>query len=109
MSKTEPDTDDSQQTTDRTDCMRCGDPLGDSWSDTICDTCKKHIQRKALREGVRCPVCDGYGEVHSTYCDVQRAMNGRDQQCPECNGTGKQKWEPDPEDVHPDLRYQVVA
>lgn len=89
-------------------CMRCGDPM-DREESALCESCEKHIQWKKLMDGVSCDYCDGHGWVYGTICDIQRAMNGRDERCPECLGSGRVAWRPDPEDVHPDLRAEVTA
>lgn len=90
-----------------THCSRCGDEYPREREERLCESCVKEIQRKKLLDGIRCPNCDGEGYVYGTICDLQRAMNGRDQRCPECHGTGTVAWKPDLEDVHPDLRMEV--
>lgn len=90
-------------------CSRCGDEYPRDRDDSICEDCQKEIQFEALLEGVRCKRCDGHGRVYGTICDVQRAMNGRDTMCPECHGTGRVAWDPDLENVHPDLRAEARA
>ena len=90
-------------------CMMCGDSMRHSRDDSrICGTCEIEIQTTRLLEGVRCDRCGGHGYVYGSICDVQRAMNGRDTPCSDCNGSGRVPWEPDLEDVHPDLRMQVA-
>jgi DnaJ-class molecular chaperone len=89
--------------------MRCGDPCEDSWDDCLCDACKKHIQRRLIHNGEVCERCDGHGRVYGTWCDIQRAMNGRDTVCPSCGGAGREEWTPKLNDVHPDLRAEVKA
>jgi len=88
-------------------CSRCGDEYPAERKNALCESCVKHIQRSKLMDGVRCDRCDGSGWIYGTICDIQRAMNGRDTRCPECHGTGSVAWEPDPDDVHPDLRAEV--
>lgn len=88
-------------------CMRCGDEYDEGWRDRLCDPCVKHIQRSKLFDGVPCERCDGHGRVYSSIGDIQRAMNGRDKACSLCYGTGKAAWNPDREEVHPDLRAEV--
>lgn len=90
-------------------CSRCGESYPRSRESRICEACEKQIQMSKLLDGVRCEHCDGHGNVYGTYCDVQRAMNGRDTRCPECHGSGRVEWTPDIEDVHPDLRFEVKA
>lgn len=90
-------------------CGRCGEEYPRDRDDRLCESCVKSIQMKQLMDGVRCDYCDGHGYVYGTICDLQRAMNGRDELCPECHGSGRVAWRPDPEDVHPDLRMEVRA
>lgn len=90
-----------------THCGRCGDEYPRERESRICEDCEKDIQRKKLLDGVRCDRCEGHGYVYGTYCDVQRAMSGRDEVCPECHGSGRVAWSPDLDDVHPDLRTEV--
>jgi DNA-directed RNA polymerase subunit RPC12/RpoP len=90
-------------------CSRCGDEYPLKRDHSLCESCEKEIQLSKLMDGIRCERCDGGGWVYGTICDVQRAMNGRDIRCPECHGIGRVAWRPDPEDVHPDLRAEVMA
>lgn len=90
-------------------CLRCGDDIGPNRDRRLCESCEKTIQLRKLADGVPCDRCDGHGWIYSTYCDIQRAMNGRDRRCPECHGSGQRPWNPDLEDVHPDLRAEVAA
>ena len=90
-------------------CMRCGAAIEHDRDSRLCDDCQKHIQHKLLRKGAVCEYCDGYGMVYSSIGDIQRAMNGRDRACPECAGSGRVEWDPDLDDVHPDLRVEVKA
>jgi len=89
-------------------CSRCGDEYPLERENSLCESCVKEIQFSKLMEGIRCERCDGGGWVYGSICDVQRAMNGRDTRCPECHGTGRVAWDPDPENVHPDLRDEVM-
>jgi hypothetical protein len=88
-------------------CMRCGAVITHNRGSRLCDDCDKHIQRKLIRKGAACDRCNGHGMVKDPLCDIQRAMNGRDQPCPECGGSGRVDWNPDLDEVHPDLRGQV--
>jgi DNA-directed RNA polymerase subunit RPC12/RpoP len=88
-------------------CLRCSDEYPADREKNICETCEKEIQRSKIIDGVRCEHCDGHGWVYSSWGDIQRAMNGRDKRCPECHGSGRVAWDPDPENVHPDLRAEV--
>ena len=90
-------------------CMRCGDTVDHGRDSRLCDACEKYIQRSLLREGTPCDRCDGHGMVYSSIGDIQRAMNGRDRVCSECGGSGRVAWNPDLDDVHPDLRAEVKA
>jgi hypothetical protein len=36
-------------------------------------------------------------------------MNGREHVCSECGGSGRVDWNPDLDEVHPDLRSEVKA
>lgn len=90
-------------------CMRCGEDVEHDRDTRLCDSCQMHIQTSKLMDGVQCENCNGHGQVYSTYCDLQRAMNGWDQVCPVCDGSGRVPWRPDPDDVHPDLRREVEA
>lgn len=90
-------------------CSRCSDELAGDRDSQICEPCEKEIQRKMILDGVPCKRCDGHGRVYSSIGDIQRAMNGRDRMCPNCGGSGKVSWDPDPEDVHPDLRGEAIA
>lgn len=90
-------------------CSRCGNEYPLERKSSLCESCEKAIQLSKLMDGIRCERCDGGGWIYGTICDVQRAMNGRDTRCPECHGTGRVAWDPDPEDVHPDLRAEVMA
>lgn len=92
-----------------THCSRCGDEYPDGRETRICESCEKKIQRRKIVDGVRCERCDGNGYIYGTYCDLERAMNGRDEPCPECRGTGRAAWKPEPEEVHPDLRAEVMT
>lgn len=88
-------------------CIRCGDDVEHDRGSRLCDSCEKEVQTSKLLDGVQCERCNGHGRISGTYCDVQRAMKGRDQVCPVCDGSGRVPWRPDPEDVHPDLRAEV--
>jgi DnaJ-class molecular chaperone len=90
-------------------CSRCGDEYPADRENALCESCVKSIQMSKLMDGVLCERCDGEGWIYGTWCDLERAMNGRDTRCPECHGTGRVEWEPDPDDVHPDLRAEVKA
>jgi hypothetical protein len=92
-----------------THCSRCGDEYPADRDSALCESCVKSIQRSKLMDGVPCDRCDGHGWVYDPICDIKRAMNGRDERCPECHGRGRVAWVPDPEDVHPDLRAEVRA
>jgi DnaJ-class molecular chaperone len=93
-----------------THCSRCGDEYDSPGRDhRLCEDCEKQIQRSKLIDGVRCRTCNGHGYVFDTYCDIQRATNGRDKRCPDCLGSGRVTWTPDVDDVHPDLRTEVTA
>ena len=90
-----------------THCGRCGDEYPRERESRICERCEKQIQRKRLMDGVQCDRCNGHGRIYGTWCDLERAMNGRDKLCPVCDGSGRTAWTPDPKDVHPDLRAMV--
>jgi DNA-directed RNA polymerase subunit RPC12/RpoP len=90
-------------------CSRCSDPIPPTREDHVCDSCRKAIQLMLLEEGVRCKNCGGHGFVYDSICDVQRSMNGRDTRCPDCHGSGRIEWQPEIEDVHPDLKTEVKA
>jgi len=91
-----------------THCGRCGDEYPRERESRICESCEKSIQMEKLTEGVRCDRCDGHGRIYGSICDIQRAMNGRDTRCPECHGDGRVAWEPETNEVHPDLRTEVA-
>lgn len=88
-------------------CPRCGDEAPRNRDSRLCESCVKNIQTKKILDGVRCERCNGHGYIYDTWCDIQRATNGRDTICPNCGGSGTVTWEPDEEDVHPDLRMQA--
>jgi hypothetical protein len=90
-------------------CLRCGDAVEHDRDSRLCDECDKHIQRTLLRKGAACDRCNGHGMVADPLCDIQRAMDGRDRVCSECGGSGRVDWNPDLDDVHPDLRPEVKA
>ena len=90
-------------------CGRCGDEYPRERESRICESCERHIQYKKLTEGVPCERCDGHGWIYGTICDIQRAMNGRDERCPECLGRGTVSWNPDPDEVLPELRGLIHA
>jgi len=70
-------------------CSRCGDELADDRHDDLCQSCDDHLEHRRRERGVRCDRCDGHGRIYGTYCDIQRATNGRDTVCPECGGSGR--------------------
>ena len=91
-----------------THCGRCGDAYPPTRDSRICESCEIQLQWAKLVDGVRCARCDGHGRVYGTYCDLERAMNGRAERCPECHGSGRVGWRPDPDEVHPSLRGEVT-
>lgn len=91
------------------DCMRCGNAVEHDRDSRLCNECDKHIQRQLLRKGSACDRCDGHGMVADPICDIKRAMNGREHVCSECGGSGRVDWNPDLDEVHPDLRSEVKA
>jgi len=96
-----------ESSTWETHCSRCGESYPRERESRICESCEKTLQMDKLLNGIRCGHCDGHGRVYGSWDDIERAMNGRDTVCPECGGTGRQEWGPDPDDVHPDLRMEV--
>lgn len=92
-----------------THCSRCGGEYPNKRENALCESCVKYIQMSKLMDGVPCDRCNGSGWIYGTICDIRRAMNRHDTCCPECHGSGHVAWEPDPDDVHPDLRTEVKA
>lgn len=76
-------------------CSRCGDEYPLDRENALCESCVKDIQTSKLRDGVPCERCDGHGWIYDTWCDLQRAMHGRNTLCPECHGSGRVAWKPD--------------
>ena len=76
-------------------CSRCSDELADGRDATLCKSCSREIEMKRRERGDRCERCDGHGYIYGTYCDLQRAMDGRDKRCPVCHGSGRVAYEPD--------------
>lgn len=37
---------------------------------------------------IDCDRCNGHGQIKDPFCDLRRAMNGREHPCPKCEGTG---------------------
>lgn len=76
-------------------CSRCSDELAEGRDATLCKECSREIEMKRRERGDRCERCDGHGYIYGTFCDLQRAMNGRDTFCPVCHGSGRVPYEPE--------------
>lgn len=76
-------------------CSRCSDELEAGRDATLCKECSREIEMKRRERGGRCERCDGHGYIYGTFCDLQRAMNGRDTLCPECHGSGRVPYKPE--------------